>query len=414
MRLRAAVRALPAVLAPACPQQEPAAAAPSANPGRLTAAAGRIHLNGSRKRAGPNQAGKGGREGGAGGGPGAGGAAGPAGAMAEGGDAAAPGSAGRNLKEWLREQFCDHPLERCEDTRLHDAAFVGDLPTLRSLLQDESFQSRINEKSVWCCGWLPCTPLRIAATAGHGPCVDFLLRKGAEIDLVDVKGQTALYVAVVNGHLECARILLKAGADPNGSRHHRSTPVYHAARVGRADILQELIRHGADVDVNQQLASRGPGAAPRPLTTLVVCPLYISAAYHHLPCFRLLLQAGADPDFNCCGPINVRGFSRGSPVCVLDAVLRHGCEPAFVRLLVDFGADLNLVKVEALAVEATGRVKVNAEALEVFKEARGRARSLLSLCRIAVRRILGKSRLDLIPSLPIPDPIKQFLLHELS
>ena len=44
----------------------------------------------------------------------------------------------------------------------------------------------------------------------------------------------------------------------------------------------------------------------------------------------------------------------------------------------------------------------------------GRTRSLLSLCRIAVRRILGKSRLDLIHILPIPDPIKQFLLHELS
>lgn len=130
-------------------------------------------------------------------------------------------------------------------------------------------------------------------------------------------------------------------------------------------------RYGADVDVNHQLASRGPGQALRPLTTLVVCPLYISAAYHNLPCFRLLLQAGANPDFNCWGPINVQGFSRGSPVCVLDAVLRHGCEPAFVRLLVDFGANLNLVKVEALGVEATGRVKVNAEALEVFKEARG-------------------------------------------
>ncbi|XP_074451260.1 ankyrin repeat and SOCS box protein 1 isoform X2 [Larus michahellis] len=341
--------------------------------------------------------------------------------MAEGGPpgggdppAASGGQAGRNLKEWLREQFCDHPIEHCEDTRLHDAAYVGDLPTLKSLLQEESFQSRINEKSVWCCGWLPCTPLRIAATAGHGPCVDFLLRKGAEIDLVDVKGQTALYVAVVNGHLECAKILLEAGADPNGSRHHRSTPVYHAARVGRADILRELIRYGADVDVNHHLTSRLPSLSLRPLTTLVVCPLYISAAYHNLQCFRLLLQAGANPDFNCCGPINIQGFSRGSPVCVMDAVLRHGCEAAFVHLLIDFGANLNLVKVEALGVESTGRVKVNPEALEVFKEARGHTRSLLSLCRIAVRRILGKSRLDLIHILPIPDPIKQFLLHEHS
>ncbi|XP_064308268.1 ankyrin repeat and SOCS box protein 1 isoform X2 [Phalacrocorax carbo] len=238
--------------------------------------------------------------------------------MAEGGPpgggdppVASGGQAGRNLKEWLREQFCDHPIEHCEDTRLHDAAYVGDLPTLKSLLQEESFQ-----------------------------------------------------------------------------------------------------RYGADVDVNHHLASRVPSLSLRPLTTLVVCPLYISAAYHNLQCFRLLLQAGANPDFNCCGPINIQGFSRGSPVCVMDAVLRHGCEAAFVHLLIDFGANLNLVKVEALGVESTGRVKVNPEALQVFKEARGHTRSLLSLCRIAVRRILGKSRLDLIHILPIPDPIKQFLLHE--
>ncbi|XP_053925268.1 ankyrin repeat and SOCS box protein 1 [Cuculus canorus] len=100
--------------------------------------------------------------------------------------------AGRNLKERLREQFCDHPLEHCEDTRLHDAdaAYVGDLPTLESLLQEESFQ-----------------------------------------------------------------------------------------------------RYGADVDVNHHLNSRVPSLSVRPLTTLMVCPLYISAAYHNLQCFRLLLQA---------------------------------------------------------------------------------------------------------------------------
>lgn len=121
--------------------------------------------------------------------------------------------------------------------------------------------SRINEKSVWCCGWLPCTPLRIAATAGHGNCVDFLIRKGAEVDLVDVKGQTALYVAVVNGHLESAQILLEAGADPNGSRHHRSTPVYHASRVGRADILKALIRSVPPAGARPLRATAGAAAA---------------------------------------------------------------------------------------------------------------------------------------------------------
>nr|XP_023413463.1 ankyrin repeat and SOCS box protein 1 [Loxodonta africana] len=321
-------------------------------------------------------------------------------------------SAGPNLKEWLREQFCDHPLEHCEDTRLHDAAYVGDLQTLRSLLQEESYRSRINEKSVWCCGWLPCTPLRIAATAGHGNCVDFLIRKGAEVDLVDVKGQTALYVAVVNGHLECAQILLEAGADPNGSRHHRSTPVYHAARVGRADILKALIRYGADVDVNHHLTPEVRPPFSRRLTSLVVCPLYISAAYHNLQCFKLLLQAGANPDFNCNGPVNTQGFYRGSPGCVMDAVLRHGCEAAFVSLLVEFGANLSLVKWESLGPESRGRRKVDPEALQVFKEARSIPRTLLGLCRVAVRQALGKYRLHLIPSLPLPDPIKKFLLYE--
>ncbi|MGH0117760.1 UNVERIFIED_CONTAM: hypothetical protein FKN15_039056, partial [Acipenser sinensis] len=331
---------------------------------------------------------------------------------------------GHNLKDWLREQFCDKPLDQCEDMRLHDAAYVGDLDTIKNLLREDSFKRRINEKSVWCCGWLPCTPLRIAATTGHGNCVSFLIREGAEVDLVDVKGQTTLYVAVVNGHLSCVRILLEAGADPNGSRHHRSTPVYHAAREGRVDILQELIRFGANVDVDQQLAVRpllpnarrftslvvchlyisaayhhlhsfqllmqaganpdynywgpvsreafsrgsppyaGSGAATwlfganvdvdqqlavRPLlpnarhfTSLVVCPLYISAAYHHLHSFQLLMQAGANPDYNYWGPVSREAFSRGSPTCMLDAVLRHGCEPAFVMLLTGYGANLNL------------------------------------------------------------------------
>lgn len=48
-------------------------------------------------------------------------------------------SPGRNLKEWLQEQFCDKPLEQ-DDMRLHNAAYVGDLDTLRNLLQEDSFR----------------------------------------------------------------------------------------------------------------------------------------------------------------------------------------------------------------------------------------------------------------------------------
>lgn len=49
---------------------------------------------------------------------------------------------------------------------------------------------------------------------------------------------------------------------------------------------------------------------------------------------------------------------------------------AFVNLLIDFGANLNLVKWETLGEGATGRIKVNPEALQVFKEARSEWKKL--------------------------------------
>lgn len=326
-----------------------------------------------------------------------------------------PTRAGRNLKEWLQEQFCDKSTgadEDEDDMRLHNAAHVGDLDTLKTLLQDDTFKRRINEKSVWCCGWLPCTPLRIAATAGHGDCLHFLISQGAEVDLVDVKGQTALYVAVVNGHLDCVRLLLEAGANPNGSRHHRSTPLYHAARVGRQDIIKELIRFHADVDVDYQLELHAVlSVAPRILSTLGLCPLYITSAYHHLPCFQMLLAAGANPDYNYSGPVNLEALARSPATCLLDAVLKHGCDPAFVTLLLEHGANPNLVPWEEPDPDLLDRGKIQPEALCIYQQARRCPQKLTHVCRVAVRRALGKARLKCIPSLPLPEAMKNFLLH---
>ncbi|KAM4698121.1 ankyrin repeat and SOCS box protein 1 [Rhinophrynus dorsalis] len=320
---------------------------------------------------------------------------------------------GQNLKAWLQDKYCDHPSEQCQDTRLHNAACVGDIDTLRSLLRDEKFLRRIDERAVWCSGWLPCSPLRIAATAGHADCVALLIDCGAQLELVDVKGQTPLYVATENGHLECVQVLLRAGANPNGSPHNRSSPVYHAARVGRSDILRELIQYGADVDVDHQLSLRGPGSSPRSLTSLASCPLYISAAYHNLLCFRLLLQAGANPDYNSWGTVCEENFPRRAPCCLLEAVLRHGCDQQFVQLLIDFGANLRLVRGEPNPEESP-KISINPIALQLFKEAKGCPRSLSHLCRIIVRRALGKHRLSLACRLPVPTRVLRFLLYEES
>lgn len=133
----------------------------------------------------------------------------------------------------------------------------------------------------------------------------------------------------------------------------------------------QLSRFNADVDVDHQLGPR-PLFSARTLSTLVVCPLYISAAYHHLHCFRLLLKAGANPDYNYTGPVSREALNRGLASCLLDAVLRHGCEPTFVRLLLDHGANPVLVPWEEPDHDSMGRVRVNPEALHIYQEARSR------------------------------------------
>lgn len=130
-----------------------------------------------------------------------------------------------------------------------------------------------------------------------------------------------------------------------------------------------LSRFNADVDMDHQLGPRLLLSA-RTLNTLVVCPLYISAAYHHLHCFRLLLQSGAQPDFNYTGPVCQEALTRGLASCLLDAVLRHGCEVAFIHLLLDHGANSSLVPWDESELEAPNRRKVDPEALKVFLEAK--------------------------------------------
>lgn len=130
-------------------------------------------------------------------------------------------------------------------------------------------------------------------------------------------------------------------------------------------------RFNADVDMDHQLGPRLLLSA-RTLNTLVVCPLYISAAYHHLHCFRLLLQAGAQPDFNYTGPVCHEALTRGLASCLLDAVLRHGCEVAFIHLLLDHGANPALVPWDDSELEAPNRRKVDPEALSVFLEGKSK------------------------------------------
>jgi ankyrin repeat protein len=87
------------------------------------------------------------------------------------------------------------------------------------------------------------TALMEAAGKGNIPEVRALLEAGADPNIRDNKGRTAL----MNAWKEAAILLLEAGADPNIKDNDGETAIYHS-RFGSRDELELLVNAGADIN----------------------------------------------------------------------------------------------------------------------------------------------------------------------
>uniref|UniRef100_A0A3Q1K810 Ankyrin repeat and SOCS box protein 12 n=1 Tax=Anabas testudineus TaxID=64144 RepID=A0A3Q1K810_ANATE len=294
------------------------------------------------------------------------------------------------------------PKDEDEDNEqsqaLNDAVGRDDVALLSELLSQESYRRSVNSRSGW---GVPVTPLRTAAALGHLRCLELLLENGAEIDSLDVKAQTPLFTAVSGKHLDCVVALLKAGADPNGSQYNNCSPVLTAAREGDADVLRELLRFGAELDVRSKVPDWASNAS--------ACrgPLYISAVYGHLDCFKLLLLHGANPNYNCTDRKMLARIKQ--PKTVLEVCLRYGCGVEYIQLLIDFGADVYL---PTLIIDKT--TKQN-EALALLLKERVCPKTLMSQTRLVIRRsIPSLNKEAAVESLDIPLILRNYLKHETS
>ncbi|XP_048839510.1 ankyrin repeat and SOCS box protein 12a [Brienomyrus brachyistius] len=282
-----------------------------------------------------------------------------------------------------------------ESEQLIQAVSDDDDILLAELLSQERFKKVIDKRSGW---GIPGTPLRMAASRGHLRCLEVLLANGAEVDSLDVKAQTPLFTAVRGKYLSCVLTLLKAGANPNGSINNNCSPVLTAAREGDVEILKVLLQHGAEVNARSKVVLWDSSAS------ISSGPLYLSAVYGHLDCFKILLLHGADPDYNCTDEKLFRRIKQ--PKTVLEMCLRHGCGVEYVKLLIDFGAN---VYIPTLIIEKT--TKQN-EAVELLLKERGCPKSLMSQCRIAIRAYLRKiNRMDCIDCLDMPPILMNFLKY---
>lgn len=158
------------------------------------------------------------------------------------------------------------------------------------------------------------TPLMYAARQGSLGALRVLVKAGADLNMSDPDGTTALVFAIINSHYDAARLLVETGANPNLADTAGMAALYAAVDVstlgeiyGRPgkktvndtsalELMNVLLAHRANP--NAQLKSPALYRAHTPGEPALgegATPLMRAAKNGDVATMRLLLEHGADP-----------------------------------------------------------------------------------------------------------------------
>ncbi|TPX16523.1 uncharacterized protein E0L32_003817 [Thyridium curvatum] len=160
---------------------------------------------------------------------------------------------------------------QAEFTLVHRAAALGDLKTVRHLLDGGSDELEVPTQS-------GSTPLIGACESGSIDVVKLLLEHGADITRRNKLGNTPLGTAASRGDVEIVRLLLDVGAERNPQLNIGWTPLLQAARGGHHQVVEVLLQRGAD---------------PSAITFTGQTALHIAVLNGKLEVVKTLLQNGA-------------------------------------------------------------------------------------------------------------------------
>ena len=164
------------------------------------------------------------------------------------------------------------------------------------------------------------TPLRIAVNNRNVEMVNFLLKKGADVNKAWSFG-TAIETAAWNDDIEMVKLLAKSGAEVN--TRSGPTPLGQAARRGNLRMARLLFDLGADAKL-----SFGFNGS-------VATPLHMAAANGQVDMVSFLIDHGADVKL-CNRPVVCC-----EPQCERSPLHDAHKYPEIVRILVTKGADPN-------------------------------------------------------------------------
>jgi ankyrin repeat protein len=158
------------------------------------------------------------------------------------------------------------------------------------------------------------TPLLYAARQNSLQAAQMLVKAGADLNLTDPDGTSALVIAIVNAHYDLPIYLMEHGADPNIADKFGRTALYAAVdmhtleksatrpdpkesdKSTSLDVVKAALAHGANPNLALRESAPGRGSLDVPDRYLGngATPFLRAAKTGDAPVMRLLLEKGAD------------------------------------------------------------------------------------------------------------------------
>uniref|UniRef100_A0A2K5R5E3 Ankyrin repeat and SOCS box protein 11 n=1 Tax=Cebus imitator TaxID=2715852 RepID=A0A2K5R5E3_CEBIM len=216
--------------------------------------------------------------------------------------------------------------------------------------------------------WADRSPLHEAAAQGRLLALKTLIAQGVNVNLVTINRVSSLHEACLGGHVACAKALLENGAHVNGVTVHGATPLFNACCSGSAACVNVLLEFGAKAQFEVHLAS----------------PIHEA------------VRRGASVDHGQWLDTPLHAAARQSNVEV-------------IHLLTDYGANLKCRNAQGKSALDLAAPKSSVEQALLLREG---PPALSQLCRLCVRKCLGRACHQAIHKLCLPEPLERFLLYQ--
>ncbi|XP_069824907.1 LOW QUALITY PROTEIN: ankyrin repeat and SOCS box protein 14 [Dendropsophus ebraccatus] len=288
---------------------------------------------------------------------------------------------------------------------IHRSAYRGHLLALQMLIPVTDI-SAIRRSGI--------SPVHSAAAGGHPECLELLIRSGFDVNFMlaqrvrkgyDDERKSALYFAISNSDIPSAKLLLDAGALPN---QDPINCLQVALRTGNYELVHLLLRHGANVNyVCRVNPMHFPSALQYALKDEVMLRMLLNYGYHVHKCFE------------CPHGKNVHsilGYEGWTSTVIKDTMF---CEVITLTWLRHLSGNVVRIMLDYVDhVEFCSKLKDTLIKHKLWPEIHAistNPRSLKHLCRLKIRKCMGKLHLRcpvFMSFLPLPKPLKDYILYK--